>query len=34
VSLEASYGYERTDRGDGTPDTDANVVGVRVRLQR
>jgi hypothetical protein len=34
VSLKASYEYERTERGDSSPTTDANVVGVRVRIQR
>lgn len=34
LSLKASYEYERTERGDSSPTTDANVIGVRLRIQR
>lgn len=34
VSLKASYSYERTESDDPGGNADANVVGVRVRIQR
>ena len=33
LSTHTRYSYERTDSTDPTADEDANVIGVRIRLQ-